>query len=218
MITIPTETNVMNTQAQLILFFSLAIIFNVIELMPLTVTLIAILPWLIFTHNHHFYQLLKRLKWLFIFMLIIYMFNTPGEYVLDWPFLFQPTYEGIRMGLAQVFRVILIIAMLSIINQQNTKQALVSGLYTLIKPLQLVGIKVDRFAVRLWLTLNYVDSSEGQMKITSLSHLFDAIHQALNEDNHPTVIVTIKQEAYRYTDYFLITVVSILFAYVIFQA
>lgn len=217
MITILAESEVMNTQAQLILFFFLAIIFNVIELFPLSVTLIAIVPWLILTRNLHFYRLLKRLKWLFIFMLLIYMFNTPGEYILAWPFSFQPTYEGVEMGLAQVFRVTLIVAMLSIINQQNTKQALVSGLYALIKPLQLIGIDVNRFAVRLWLTLNYVDSPDAQIKITSLNQLFDAIHQTLTEANESIEKVTIKQQTYQYCDYIMLTVATLLLIYVIYQ-
>lgn len=218
MITIRAELIAMNTQVQLILFIFFAIIFNVIEIVPLAVTLVAILPWLIFTRNMHFYRLLKRLKWFFIILLLIYMFTTPGEYILAWPFTFQPTYEGVWMGFAQVLRIALIIAMLSIIYQQNTKKALVSGLYACMQPLSYIGVDVDRFAVRLWLTLNYVDAPGNHMKITTIDHLFDAVHQTLTEDDQQQTMVTIEQQEYRLSDYFMVAIVGLLLVYVVLQA
>ena len=91
-----------------------------------------------------------------------FAFNTPGEHVKGWPFLFDPTYEGIHAGLLQALRMIVLLAILSLIMTLNTRQQLIAGFYFLLLPLKYAGLKVERFAARLWLTLHYVESNHQQ--------------------------------------------------------
>lgn len=206
----------MNTHTQFILFFCLAIIFNIFEWMQLAVVFLAILPWLLLSRNLHFYRLIRRLKWFFVVLLLIYMFSTPGQYMLSWPFAYQPTYEGVSAGVSQLLRIVLIVAMLSIIYQQNNKQMLISGIYALIKPLQSIGVDIDRFAVRLWLTLYYVDSPTFSINTRSIPSLFDSVQRVLTDESDSGATVVISRQVYDSVDYLMVLVVAVMLVYTLF--
>ncbi len=109
---------------------------------------------------NHFLKLLSRLRWISIFLLLIYSFNTPGEYIRFWPFEISPTYEGIENGLIQLIRIVIVLSGLSLLLATTSRETLMSGIYNLLKPLKLIGISPDRFTARLWLTLHYVEKAE----------------------------------------------------------
>jgi glucan phosphoethanolaminetransferase (alkaline phosphatase superfamily) len=104
-----------------------------------------------------FFSMLRRVKWLLIFMLIIYAYSTPGEYFYYWPTNTRPTYEGLLSGLIHAMRLITMLAGLSCILGTTTKQVLVGGLYQLACPLRWLNFDAQRLALRVALTLNYVD-------------------------------------------------------------
>jgi Cobalt transport protein len=112
---------------------------------------------LICTNNKVFLRSMLRFKWFFVVMLFIFAFNTPGQHLAKWPFDFSPTYEGMIAGLTQMLRMLLMLAGISIILACNTRQQLISGFYFIFSPLDYFGLKVERFAARLWLTLHYVE-------------------------------------------------------------
>lgn len=118
-----------------------------------------LLAALIKIKSQHFFRVIKRLKWFFLVMFTIFMLNTPGEHIQGWPFLFSPTYEGLQAGLLQMFKITTLLAILSLIMSFNTKQQLISGFYCMVLPLKYLGLEVERFAARLWLTLHYVESN-----------------------------------------------------------
>ncbi|CAG0991324.1 hypothetical protein MTYP_02299 [Methylophilaceae bacterium] len=122
-----------------------------------------------------FVRLLRRIRWILAFLLIIYAFNTPGEYLYDWPVSFVPTYEGIRLGFEQAIRVCLLIAGLSVLLATTSREHIIAGLYVLSSPFRLIGLDPERFAVRLWLTLHYVEQSPKPAAKASLLARLDSM-------------------------------------------
>lgn len=103
--------------------------------------------------------LLNRTCWIMLSLLLIYSYATPG--VAVWASLaqFSPTYEGVLDGLLQLSRLVFALAGLVVLQSSLSQPQLISGLYALSYPLRYLGLSRTRVAVRLALTLHYVESS-----------------------------------------------------------
>lgn len=104
-----------------------------------------------------FSRMIQRTKWLFISILLIYAFTTPGEYIPQFPAGFAPTYEGCSLGFLQIAKLLIALAALNILFATSTIENLMAGLYVLLSPLKLLGFNTERFTARLLLTLDYVE-------------------------------------------------------------
>ncbi len=149
-----------NIVTQLSYFIVFAVLMNKLGFYPLLLVAILLTTVLIQIKSRQFFRMIRRMKWFFITMLFIYAFNTPGEHILGFNFYFAPTYEGLQSGLLQMLRMLSLLGALSLIMNFNSKQQLISGFYFMLLPLRYVGIKVERFAARLCLTLDYVESAQ----------------------------------------------------------
>jgi energy-coupling factor transporter transmembrane protein EcfT len=161
-----------------------------------------------------FLKLLKRVRYILLCLLIVYAFNTPGEYLPGWYFSVTPTYEGIAAGAEQALRLSLVLAGVAMLLVTTSRDQLVAGLYYLALPLRLFGLDHERFAVRLWLTLYYVEHGtrfRHQNPLHQLLHLeelLDIDHSA------PETIVLMKPEV-RWTDVLTLIGLSLVGAYFI---
>lgn len=164
-----------NTITQISCFLVFTILMNQFNLTHLLILCTLLIVALIAIKSQHFFCLLKRLKWFFLVMLIIFIFNTPGQHLQGWDYFLSPTYEGLASGLLQVFRMLALIAALSLIMALNTKQQLISGFYFMLLPLQRFGLEIERFAARLWLTLYYVESQHNQKQISKQKGLLNQL-------------------------------------------
>lgn len=129
-----------------------------------------------------FLRLLKRVRYILLFLLIVYAYNTPGEYVAGWYFSTAPSYEGIRAGLEQMLRLAAILAGLALLLATTAREQLIAGLYFLARPFKLVGFDPERFAVRLWLTLYYVEHGMKNRQHNSIHQLMK-LEDVLNTDH-----------------------------------
>lgn len=107
-----------------------------------------------------FIPTMLRMRWLFLSVLIIYAYTTPGEYLSNWPIDLAPSYEGFRAGFYQTARISLVLAGISILLTTSTRENLMAGIYTIIKPLRFLSISPERFTARLYLTLQYIDKTK----------------------------------------------------------
>ncbi|MEO1957649.1 MAG: CbiQ family ECF transporter T component [Methylophilaceae bacterium] len=205
----------MNTKTQLIAFFLFALIVNVLHLNVLLFWMLALLALLVYLNNSHFLRLMRRLKWFYLVMLLIFIFNTPGEHVAHWPFSVKPTYEGLRMGVEQVLRIAVILAALSIVLTQNTKQQLISGLYFSMRPLSYLGLDVKRFAARLWLTLHYVELQQGDKENRPhlTSNLGDYLSDILVSEARDNVAITLDNPKQTWVDYVVIGALTLILVF-----
>lgn len=173
----------MNIITQLIGFFVMAAGVNWLHLPGLMIISLGLLVIIVLRKKFSgFLNTLLRFKWFFLVLIMIFSFNTPGEHVTFWPFSadssISPSYEGLQAGLTQLLRIVTILAGLFIIMALNSKQQLISGLYFIFLPLQYLGLKVERFAARLWLTLHYVETQSAE-KMTNKAngHFFSQLKQ-----------------------------------------
>ena len=111
------------------------------------------------------WSLLRRTRILLFMLLLLYAFTTPGvPFFPGWEHA-SPSHEGLIAGGLQMWRLMLMIAALAALLAYLPKQQLLAGIYVLLLPFKPLGLPVERFAVRLWLTLHY---AEQQPKSESL--------------------------------------------------
>jgi energy-coupling factor transporter transmembrane protein EcfT len=205
-----------NIITQLLSFFILAIIVNQLNLRALVILIAILIVVLILKKTRQFVRSLKRFKWLFLVMIIIFAFNTPGEHLVQWPFAVSPTYEGIFAGLTQTLRITVMLAALSLILSLNTRQQLISGFYFIFSPLKYLGLEVERFAARIWLTLHYVelqnDDHSNHDFFSRLSEMTNLKAKQVNND----VSITFKVPQFNLLDYaaiLLLLILSVLYVF-----
>lgn len=104
-----------------------------------------------------FLRLLRRTRWLLGILFLTYAFSLPGTAL--WPGLgaLSPTDEGVRFGVLRAGRLVLMLAGLAVLLATTTRPRLIYGLYALAKPFAWLGFDRRAFAVRLGLTLDYVE-------------------------------------------------------------
>jgi energy-coupling factor transporter transmembrane protein EcfT len=199
-----------NVITQLLVFFMLAVLVNLTHL-PVLIYIAAMLALaLTGVKNNQFICSIKRLKWFFLVLLIIFAFNTPGEHVLLAGAPISPTYEGLLAGCTQALRIMLMLAALSLVLACNTRQQLISGFYFLFLPLKYLGLEVERFAARLWLTLHYVETQQTDNKQGFLESLKNMSPASINESTHDEVEISFALPQFNLLDYASIALLSAL--------
>ncbi|MGQ0443357.1 MAG: hypothetical protein ACT4OH_07955, partial [Methylophilaceae bacterium] len=145
------------------------------------------------------------LKWIYLVMLLMFAFNTPGEHVHGWPFSLSPTHEGLLIGFTQILRITIVLAVLSLILAVNTKQQLIAGFYYLLLPLKFFGLDVERFAARLWLTLHYAEIERPKLTKTDFSNnLARSLGEIFNRAQHEEIVIILEKPVHTWLDYLLI--------------
>lgn len=139
-----------------------------------------------------FLRMVKRLRWLFFSILIIYAYGTPGEYIQQIPDSFSPTIEGVYAGILQIAKLLIALAMLNILFATSSKAQLMTGLSILLSPLNIIGFNAMQFTARLMLTLDYVEemATNDTFKMTfkqlsSLHLVIESQHSEIQPTDGP---------------------------------
>ncbi|MBI5919235.1 MAG: hypothetical protein HY849_07685 [Nitrosomonadales bacterium] len=103
-------------------------------------------------------QLLRRTRWIMLSLLVIYAYSSPGQPLLESLAAYSPSREGLLDGAMQLGRLFCALAALALLLTRLDRAQLISGIYTLIRPLAYLGIERQHLAVRLALTLHYAES------------------------------------------------------------
>jgi hypothetical protein len=145
--------------AVLLLWVFLAVALQSLHLPAMLVTGVVLVAVALAVSFSRFYTLLRRTRWVMLSLLAIYGYVTPGEAIWAAAGTFSPTLQGLGDGVVQLSRLVFALAGLSIVLSLLDTRALMGGIYTLARPLQLVGLSRERIAVRLALTLNYAETA-----------------------------------------------------------
>jgi Cobalt transport protein len=143
-------------------------------------------------------------------LLIIFAFNTPGEHVLMPVKFISPTYEGLLAGCTQVLRILVMLAALSLVLACNTRQQLISGFYFIFSPLKYLGLEVERFAARLWLTLHYVQTQQADNRQSFFENLKNMSPALTTESAHDEVEISFVMPEFTLLDYVSIALLAAL--------
>ena len=101
--------------------------------------------------------LLRRMRWFFFSILLIYWWLTPGEPLWRGAPGRLPSVDGVTEGVHRVAVLVLLICALRLMLWQVPRDALVAAIYRLLWPLFLTGLSRERVAVRVVLILETVE-------------------------------------------------------------
>jgi energy-coupling factor transport system permease protein len=106
-----------------------------------------------------FIRLLRRARFLLVSLIVIYALSFPGQLV--WPGLgaWSPTEEGVRAGIVQAWKLILLLAGLGLLHARCGRACLLAGILGFLWPLRRLGIDARRAAARMALTLEYAEDA-----------------------------------------------------------
>ena len=162
-------------------------------------------------------KLIFRLKFFFILTFLLYVFNTPGEYIVVWPY-FSPSYEGVVLGITQIMRLINSVTIITMMISFMNFQTLIETLYLLFKPLKPFGIDAKSFAVRLYLTMEYVKSFQSKRRLHfNFNDLSLLLLNSNNKAHRKHTYIEIKEESINSSSLFLIfLMVSVTFLFIFY--
>lgn len=146
-----------------------------------------------------FLRVVKRMKWLFLSIFVIYAFGTPGEYIQNIPTAIALTKEGCVLGALHIAKLLIALATLGILFSTSSKEQLMNGLHLLLSPLNLLGINTNRFTARLLLTLDYVEELAAKEKF---KFSFDQLDNMLatTELFEKDKVIVLKNYPFKWTD------------------
>ncbi|MDP1863973.1 MAG: hypothetical protein Q8K52_08720 [Thiobacillus sp.] len=129
------------------------------------------------------WRLLRRTRWLMVVLLLTYAYSMPGAML--WPSLgwASPSLVGMEQGAWRVGRLVLLLAGLSVLLAYTARSRLIFGLYVLVTPLTWLGFDRRAFAVRLGLTLDYVEHAPKPVR------WLDALRVPIADESEPTTYV-----------------------------
>lgn len=105
-------------------------------------------------------RLLLRLKWLFLSIFLIYVILTPGIPLLVATGAYI-TVEGVIQGLLRIGALVVLITAVNLLIRPSRQDELIFAIIWLLNPLRRFRFPVDRLAVRMVLTLNYVQEFQN---------------------------------------------------------
>ena len=101
--------------------------------------------------------MLGRLRYFYLALFLVYGLSTPGEPVAGFMPFAAFSLEGLIAGLERVVALGLIVACVHWLLETTPRDDLAAGLYWLLKPLGWLRVPVDRFVLRLVLTLERIE-------------------------------------------------------------
>jgi len=118
--------------------------------------------------------MLRRMRWFLLSILLLFCWLTPGTPIIQWTALsgWLPTNEGLSSGLLRVVALVLVIASVNLLLRSLSRQALLSAIYFLARPLQLVGVKAEMVALRMTLVFDAM----GEVQQMVAQHLPEKDH------------------------------------------
>ncbi len=103
-------------------------------------------------------RMLLRLRWLFLAIVVLYGWMSPGQALFPGMESLSPSREGVMSGLQRLSGLVLIMSSASYLLACTNQRQLFSGLYSLLSPVSLLGLSRDKIVLRLALTMNSVQA------------------------------------------------------------
>ena len=113
------------------------------------------------------WRMLRRMRWLFLSIAVIYLWLTPGTPLISGGEAFAqwlPTVDGLWQGGLRIASLALMVVAANLLLYVTARDQLLAALRWWLTPLGVVGIPHERFAVRAALTLEAVTQVQGQVR------------------------------------------------------
>lgn len=107
--------------------------------------------------RQRWWRLALRAKWLLLSLWLILAYGTPGELLQGMDL--APTLEGLELASVHAARILILIGSLAWLFEILPQQRFLAALWSLAKPLAVIGLQAERTVVRLALVFEYVQSA-----------------------------------------------------------
>ncbi|WP_455203617.1 hypothetical protein [Kaarinaea lacus] len=162
----------MHPSIRIVTFLSFGIFVAFGGFLELLFGFLLVLCFYIVAHAHLLkanWHMLKRMRWLFLSMVIIYLWFTPGEALLSqWPQI-SPTLEGIKLALLRVGSLVLIVLAVNVLIKAVPHEKTMAGLLWLLTPMRWLGLSQERLALRLTLTFTLIEEVQYVQQLVKKS-------------------------------------------------
>jgi hypothetical protein len=131
-----------------------------------------------------------RLKWFYISIFVLFSFFTPDNITVESTSYFNGWLNsGLYFSLTKIIALILIVVAVIVFIVSIPRKKLISSLIYLSKPLELFGFSSERFAVRLYLVIDFVEELPNLMTIktsvekngSKITKILSSLSYVLNE-------------------------------------
>lgn len=117
--------------------------------------LLAIVPSALLLARPTWFQVVRRLRWVFLAVLILFSWQAPGRLLLPVLGNWSPSVDGVMLAAEHAGRLLVMVSVIAVLLARLDRAAWVSSLQALLQPLEVFGLSPQRFAVRLALVLSY---------------------------------------------------------------
>ncbi|HEY6897815.1 MAG TPA: hypothetical protein VI279_11185 [Rhodocyclaceae bacterium] len=100
-------------------------------------------------------RLLRRTRWIFLSLIVMFLWMTPGVMLPGLWGSLGLTEEGALAAAEHCARLAAVIGLVALLLDRLDHSRIIAGLYVLMAPLEWLGIQRQRIALRLMLTLDY---------------------------------------------------------------
>lgn len=140
--------------ARLLIWLLLAVALQ-LTAWPQLALLGCLLLWSGHSVRAHWWRLLRRTRILLLTLFLVFAYGLPGPTPggLSW----LPSYEGLGEAALHLLRLVVLLGSLAWLLVPLGHRALMGGLWYLLRPLQDLGLPMDRSVVRLSLVLEYME-------------------------------------------------------------
>jgi energy-coupling factor transporter transmembrane protein EcfT len=153
------SNNILHPTTRLLAWIAFAVAVPWLDIGALLVASAIVVALVLLSRAADCWRLIRRTRVLLATLIVLYAFATPGVPLFaNWDHWYL-TYEGLRAGGLQAWRLLLMIAALAVLFASMPRESLLAGIYVLLRPLRAIGVPVNRIAVRLWLTLHYAETA-----------------------------------------------------------
>jgi hypothetical protein len=153
-----------------------------------------------------FFRYLRRSRWLLLVLLVVHAYSLPGAPLWTRLAIYSPSVVGVESGLLQMWRLVLVLALLAILMARLSRESILLGLYSIMRYVCFRGCSAQQVATRIGLTLNYADAMMNEPV---------PLQQRLRQLRQPAVVplsdITLTQRAFNWLDYVSLLAIVILF-------
>jgi len=106
---------------------------------------------LFFQFPHHGRQIIlmvRKIRWFFLSIMILYFWFYPGADILQLPGRFSPSVEGVNQAALRISLLLIVISFSGFLSLLTPRDDLVSGIQFPLSPFKFIGIDSQRFALR----------------------------------------------------------------------
>jgi biotin transport system permease protein/energy-coupling factor transport system permease protein len=122
-----------------------------------------------------FKSLLRTLRPVLLFffcLFLMYLFFTPGDPIPPFPIgPVQISYNGLYLGLIQVWKFLLLVAAASILTMTTPQPEITIGLERMLRPIKIIGISSHDIAMMVSLALRFIPTLLDEMNSISEAQL-----------------------------------------------